>query len=436
MFDRLQPRLPELIDELAAAAVPDYFDDLLQTTSSARQRPAWSPLGRWSTMADLTTRPALVPSLPWRQLAVALLIIALGVAGVAAVLSARGPELPPPFGVARNGQVAFARGGDIHLVDPVTGVETTVVSGPETHVGPEFSLDGTKLAFVRRHDAGERPTFDLIVADADGSDLRVVSTEPLAYDSATVWATDGTWILVGDHDGRVVRYDTTGKTPPLDIAERGRLIGPEALQPPDGDHVLFEPDRTDGIDLWLMAADGSRMTPVLPVGALSGSERDLQEYRWSPDGTKIAYACGAPTRLDIAHICVVNADGTGSRQLTDEPDSTFQADFRWSPDGRSVAFNRWAEDPLTGQVSVLPIGIVSVAGGPVRDLGPTPASEGALFDFSPDGTTVLSLPARLAGTADPEAAPAAPLVIDVATGNATTADWQVNSGVSWQRLAP
>ena len=35
-FDRIQPRLPELIDELAAAGVPDYFDDLLQTTALAR----------------------------------------------------------------------------------------------------------------------------------------------------------------------------------------------------------------------------------------------------------------------------------------------------------------------------------------------------------------------------------------------------------------
>ena len=51
--DRLRPgRTPpaELIDELAAAGVPDYFDDMLRTTTQARQRPAWSNLERWLPM--------------------------------------------------------------------------------------------------------------------------------------------------------------------------------------------------------------------------------------------------------------------------------------------------------------------------------------------------------------------------------------------------
>ncbi len=49
-FDRIEPRLPELIDELAAASVPDYFDDLLRATAGAKQRPAWSSLERWLPM--------------------------------------------------------------------------------------------------------------------------------------------------------------------------------------------------------------------------------------------------------------------------------------------------------------------------------------------------------------------------------------------------
>ena len=31
-FDRIEPRLPELMAELAPASVPDYFDDMLRQT--------------------------------------------------------------------------------------------------------------------------------------------------------------------------------------------------------------------------------------------------------------------------------------------------------------------------------------------------------------------------------------------------------------------
>ena len=60
-FDRVERHLPELIDELAAAGVPDYFDDMLRTTTQARQRPAWSTLERWLPMGVIA-RPAPDPA--------------------------------------------------------------------------------------------------------------------------------------------------------------------------------------------------------------------------------------------------------------------------------------------------------------------------------------------------------------------------------------
>ena len=42
-FERIEPRLPELLADLAPARVPDYFDDLLLATARTRQRPAWAP---------------------------------------------------------------------------------------------------------------------------------------------------------------------------------------------------------------------------------------------------------------------------------------------------------------------------------------------------------------------------------------------------------
>ena len=68
-FDRIEPRLPELIDDLGAATVPDYFDDMLQRATQSRQRPAWSSLERWLPMGVIA-RPLPRPSLPWRSLAI------------------------------------------------------------------------------------------------------------------------------------------------------------------------------------------------------------------------------------------------------------------------------------------------------------------------------------------------------------------------------
>jgi len=76
-FDRFERSIPELMTELAPLGAPDYVNDLLQRTAATRQRPAWSALERWIPMADLTGRLATAPRVPWRQVATALLIIAL-----------------------------------------------------------------------------------------------------------------------------------------------------------------------------------------------------------------------------------------------------------------------------------------------------------------------------------------------------------------------
>ena len=55
---------------------------------------------------------------------------------------------------------------------------------------------------------------------------------------------------------------------------------------------------------------------------------------WSPDGTKIAY-----TRRDTftnSEVYVMNADGTGVRNLTNDPAFDFESD--WAPDGKQIAF--------------------------------------------------------------------------------------------------
>src|SRR3954447_13755645 len=112
-MNRVDRRLPVLLEELAAPRTPDYLGDLHTQLAAARQRPAWSLPERWIPMADIASPPAVAPRLPWRGFAVALVIIALLVVGAAVYVGTRPTKVPPPFGPARNGQIVFAANGDI-----------------------------------------------------------------------------------------------------------------------------------------------------------------------------------------------------------------------------------------------------------------------------------------------------------------------------------
>ena len=126
-FDRVERHLPELFDEIAGAGIPDYFDDMLQSTTQARQRPAWSSLERWLPMGVIA-RPLPIRPIPWRLIAVAALLVVLAAATLVYVGSRR--VAPPPFGLARNGALLIGTAdGDIVTVDPATGRAVPVVSG-------------------------------------------------------------------------------------------------------------------------------------------------------------------------------------------------------------------------------------------------------------------------------------------------------------------
>ena len=109
---------------------------------------------------------------------------------------------------------------------------------------------------------------------------------------------------------------------------RPKLIadGDNPVVSPKGDVVAFAHDHA----IWVAPVDGSAAAKRL--FAANGIATDL---RWSPDGSKLAFAS---TRGDHALIGIFSDSLTPIRWIA--PSTSFDLSPRWSPDGSRIAFVR------------------------------------------------------------------------------------------------
>ena len=147
-----------------------------------------------------------------------------------------------------------------------------------------------------------------------------------------------------------------------------------------GEYLTYSED-----DVFVMDSDG-------------GGEHQLTEERegqhagqpaWSPDGREIAFMRGeaVPTALPArpGELFVMNADGSETRRLT-RNSRDLHPD--WSPDGLDIAFTRAVKPPFAG------IWVVSAAGGRPRQLTNPPNQVDESVAWYP---TVLGSPSLARG---------------------------------------
>ena len=440
---RTEARLPEILEELYLGRTPDYRDEVLATAVRSRQRPWWTFPGRWLPMADIVSRPAYAPRLPWRTITVAFLIGALFLAATIAYLGSRQPRVPLPFGLADNGEIVYAADGDIWTIDPETGVETAVVAGPEADSAPMFSPDGTRIAFVREVSINGSDADAIVVTNEDGSNPVEISRQPAAQTLAGFeWAPDSRSIIALRTDTpEMVVLDATKLAEPRVIATDADLY-PRPFQPPNGDAILI--NRTIDGEPALIRLDIATGDETVIATSDHGV---IADARWSPDGSKVVFSSPPATDPDSRRLFVVNADGTGLTQITSAPGTWFDIAPTWSPDGDRIAFlpyERISTDP-TDEWDVRPIQVYSLANSSLTGLGPIPrevrsanpapgdqfasAGEGWSLEWAPDGRSIVALPTEGTGHA---------VVIDAATGESTTLDAVITpTGASqvWQRTS-
>jgi TolB protein len=232
---------------------------------------------------------------------------------------------------------------------------------------PVLSPDGKKIVFdSNRNRAEDEPlnASDLFVMSTDGSDQM-----RLTRGSSANWSPDGKHVAfhasasgtgtpirtdpgsaTSDSDIFVANVDDllAGVEPPRNITNSVGIIDEDADWSPDGKQIVYtrhadgdHPQLSNTAEIYVINADGTG-TPQ----RLTYNSEEERGPAWSPDGTRILYSCrigATPTTPSTDfEICVINADGTGLVQLTDNDIGDLTA--TWSPDGHQIAFHKRVGD--------------------------------------------------------------------------------------------
>ena len=234
-----------------------------------------------------------------------------------------------------------------------------------------WSSDGSKLLTLRDVPHSDPDTFsaNLFVVNSDGTEKRLTDVQT-SVDGASF-----------SPDGSSVVYASSRKC----------WDGPSGCGEGIPWSAIYLMDAEGGPPQLLHAAEARRYPDPDKPGSYQQNfyggdlfETSLQEPKWSPDGSQIAYFDGYS---DWGHsLRIMNSDGTDSRVLV-ENETTLGAGhvdgLEWSPDGSQLAFS------IEGGVYV-----VGVDGSGLRLL-----TGGERPYWSPDGTHIAT---TLGDTDSPE----------------------------------
>jgi WD40 repeat protein len=360
--DALGRELIAWFDDTAVPRRPDYTTDIVQMTARLPQR-RWMTLERWLPMTVIQMRRATAP-FPWRTVAVLVALLALLVAGLAYVGSQ--PRLPPPFGIAGNGLVAYSKNGDIFTVDPGTGIRRWVTSGDAIDALPRWSLDGTRLAFLRATGpvltGVTRTDQRVVIVDRERNVLAesvpIADIDPDAF----AWSPDGRYVAAGSSSGLSIIGTADGGLQTLDVAYEGLDL---YWRPTHASELLFRGSTAVGAGLVLVDVDRPGSARLVAPD----DDSVLRPNGWTPDGGRIVYTLDSDririldlttqsvVDIDAGHAdvsndgtrvlaigrdgrpCIASIDGGPCVAMADLRrafDGTYAGGTFWSPDDRSI----------------------------------------------------------------------------------------------------
>ena len=287
----------------------------------------------------------------------------------------------------------------IWMIDVESGQQMPLVTGAGTHVSPRWSPDGARLAYVSTESGGGPQLHVRWMASGESANITALPEAP----GAIAWSPDGSRIA---YTARVPGTGPSlGKAPtkpegaewgqPLQVIDQVsyRFDGggyakagtsqiflvdaaggaPRQLTSghydnggtvewsPDGETILYSANRREDWELEPLRSD------IYALDLASGAIRALTSRdgpddapQYSPDGSRIAYLGfdDVGNAFDQTKLYVMNADGSGARQLAAGLDRGFDA-VEWTDAGLFASFedegeHRVAQISLSGDVDRTP----------------------------------------------------------------------------------
>jgi TolB protein len=205
-------------------------------------------------------------------------------------------------------QIAFSRwtpnpGAFRIWIMNANGSGATQVSHGSVDTEPAWSPNGTKLVF--RGDSPDGNTFDIYTVNVNGTGLTDVTKNP-----DSVQATEPDW----SPNGKLIVFDRynqnsgTGRglytiSPTGTGLKKLTAGGSEPRWSPNGKRlVAVFADSSSAFQIFTLNANGSGKAQLTHCQECVGPS-------WSPDGTQIVFT-------DDGQIALINANGTGIKQLT------------------------------------------------------------------------------------------------------------------------
>jgi len=238
---------------------------------------------------------------------------------------------------------------DIYVMKPdgseFERITSVLTSGDFDHWSPVWSPDGKSIAFV------SRTSFDWLIRTINIRDDFSAPVEKVA--NICVFSCESpSWSPDGSQIAYVSKTDLTNVNDDPEIFVRAVTFDSEALAKgiqltsnddrdedpawsPNGSQIAFVSNRDGDAEIFVMNTDGTGLRQLTDNRATEG------DPAWSPDGSQIAFVRNRETSDNLEtfrsyDVFVMNADGTGVRQLTNN--DHYEASPVWSPDGSRIAF--------------------------------------------------------------------------------------------------
>jgi hypothetical protein len=361
--ERLREALTWHPEDSAIAA--DLASIVATVTLAPQQR---SPIDRLIGRAGLTGSTAI------RVVFALLLLISLAAAIGLLVASQR--RLPPPFGLAKPGLIAFDESGDVWAMNLDGSSRIRLTSGTGHDSNAVYSPDGSLVAF----ETGQPDLSTTLFVMPAGGGQATPMIEGLGASGRIAWSPDSRQIAIADSPNGSEDWQILV----AQVGQHGgtRFGGPElfGVDPawsPDGKRVAFTrksqccggpPD-----ELWLADTDGTNAHLLSPTAG-------GWEATWSPDGTHLAFLALAAGGLN--DVFVIRTDGGDPVNVSSSPQD--ESGVSWSPDGTRISYIRPGTQYCTDVAIIVsdPDGsrAVTLAGPPLSCHSPI---------WSPDGQRVL-----------------------------------------------